>query len=166
LVRVTLFLCGFFDEFFSNTLGWCFDSSILYLDMVWKCFGKKKGLVGKEFRALEVKGNVLDGTSGIAVGFDFRNDDDSVVRDPSRTTHLPSKPTKSDCNLGVSGLWSPAANMTALVLIKQQTNPVPGTVIMYSTSLFYYFTISQNEEGGTANICLDRCQWPPSHCLD
>jgi len=46
--------------------------------MVWKCFGKKKGLVGKEFRALEVKGNVLDGTSGIAVGFDFRNDDDSV----------------------------------------------------------------------------------------
>ena len=120
-----------------------------------------------------MKGNVLDGTSGIAVGFDFRNDDDSdTVERPeifcvasSRTTHLPSK---SVSNLGVSGLWSPAANtgMTALVLIKQQTNPVPGTVIMYSTSLFYYFTISQNEEGGTANICLDRCQWPPSHCLD
>ena len=62
-------------------------------------------------------------------------------------------------------IWSPGANMTALALIKQ-TNPVPGTVIMYSTSLFFYFTISQNEEGGTANICLDRCQWPPSHCLD
>jgi hypothetical protein len=29
--------------------------------MFWKCFGKKKGLVGKEFRALEVKGNVLAG---------------------------------------------------------------------------------------------------------
>ena len=42
---------------------------------IWTCFGKKKGLVGKEFRALEVKGNVLDGAAernGIAVGF-FRN---------------------------------------------------------------------------------------------
>ena len=55
---------------------------------IWTCFGKKKGLVGKEFRALEVKGNVLDGCSGIAVvqlGCFQGNDDDD------RKNHLPSK---------------------------------------------------------------------------
>jgi hypothetical protein len=71
--------------------------------MVWKCFGKKKGLVGKEFRALEVKGNVLDGTSGIAVGFDFRNDDDSRLRDPSHTQAAPHTCPRNQ--LKVIAIW-------------------------------------------------------------